>query len=564
MKLKMTFLSIILIVSLSQLQLVSIPKSIALPLHVSDDVDISKQDLSSIALEILLGLQNDAIQSQNQIKWSNIISSPPSGWIGPWSEYYYGYLWGTAGIADIFLKLYQVYGNQSFLYHAELAANFILEGGQPFPGGGSFWNKTENSQSQYIGMKYGNAGIASFFLHLYEQTGNGSHLAALNSALLPLEKEANYSSDSQMTHWGIAINDTRDCTDVIYGTAGIASVFLEAGLFFNNASWLNLAVTSGNWLENVSLIDSANETMSIPWSTQEPFNESFYTGLGSGNAGIGMFFLNLYRNTGDIKWLDNANRIGEWLLRNSIDGSWTDGGVGYATEVDEGDIITGMDGGAAGIGKFLLELYNDTSDLKYANGLIDVVNWLLTVAKAGDSGIKWPKATTGRDNDVYLTGYSYGAAGIGDFFGLAYEMFGCPRLKEAMLGAAAWLDSQRTYLDRFTAATGDIRYTNSLNQHGNHLSYYDGAAGIALFFANAARRFDSTAGHPDVIPCDVLSAIPTLTTTTTTGNSSVTTGNGTGGDNFQVEDILLPLLGMIGICGIIAIAVILTRRNVEV
>ncbi|MFW9996625.1 MAG: lanthionine synthetase LanC family protein [Candidatus Odinarchaeota archaeon] len=529
--------------------------------HVFDNDKISPLELDTIALEIILGLQNDAVYSQNQIKWPNIISSPPSEWYGPWSEYYYGYWWGAAGIGDIFLRFYQEFGNQSFLSQAELAANFIQEGGTPYPGGGLYWNKTDESILQYYGMKYGNAGIAKFFLHLYEQTGNATHLAALNSALLPLEMEAHNDTVSQTTYWGIAINDTRDCTGVTYGTAGIAGVFLEAGSSLNNASWITLATRSGRWLENISRIDEVNDTMAISWSTQEPFNETLYTGLGSGNAGIGMFFLDLYRETGDIRWIEDAKRIGNWLLLNMINGSWTYGGVGYSTETDEGDIITGMDGGAAGIGTFLLYLYNETSELKYANGVIEAAKWLLNHAIAAEIGIKWPKAITGRDNGVFLTGYSYGAAGIGDFFRLAYEMFGCSRFEEAMLGAVKWLDSQRTQLDRFVAATGNIRFTNSLNQRGNHLSYYDGAAGITLFFVNAAKSFNSTAVHQSVVSCENLPPLPIFTPT---DSSSQTTGTSHTEQSSLMEDLFLPFLGMLGISSIIAVIVVVTKKKVDI
>ncbi|MHA2203264.1 MAG: lanthionine synthetase LanC family protein [Candidatus Hodarchaeales archaeon] len=543
---KYHLISLVNFILLTSLQF-SLPQLLALNTDYSDIEVMSSRTMRDIAIETIIGLQQEAVQTQNQAKWPRIIDSPPTEWLGGWYQYYYGYWWGAAGIGDILLTFYSTFENQSLLSFAEQAANFIIDGAQQYTGGGLYWYPAEGLQTKYFGMKYGNAGIATFLLHLYEQTNNNTYLNYLNQTLKTLEKEAINDSHSKV-YWGIAINDTRDATDLIYGTAGIAGIFLEAGLSINKSQWIDYAIKSGKWLESISLNRSidGSETMAVPWSDTPPFNDTFYTGLGGGNAGIGKFFLNLYWGTGDKKWLEDSKKFGNYLLKEKINDSWINGGPSYATELDGYDPITGMDSGVAGIGHFFLELYKETLEIKYANGAIDIASWLISHASRTGSGIKWPKATTGIDMNVSLTGYSYGAAGIGDFFSQVYVMFGCPQVKEAMIGAAIWLDSQRTLMDRYPVATGETRLTSLLNQYGHHLSFYDGAAGIALFFLNAANRYDAITLYPNIISCG---QIPSFV------NSSDDSVN-------QIEGLIFSIFGLFFISMIIIIALIpLKKRN---
>ncbi|MHA1977348.1 MAG: lanthionine synthetase LanC family protein [Candidatus Hodarchaeales archaeon] len=467
--------------------------------------EMTQEDLYNIALEIALGLQNYNHTVNTQVKWPRIVDNPPEGWPSGYYNYYYGYNWGAAGIADTFLSLYNASSKAAFLSIAEKAANFIINGAQIRGEGGLYWYTVEGRITQYIGMKYGNAGIAKFFLHLYQQTYNNAYLHYLNQSLILLVNEA--TINSQMAYWGYSLNGTEGVSDVIYGTAGICDILLEAGTFLNNTNWVELAIKGGNWLENISKVESRDdiEIMTVPWSNFSPFNTTFFTGQGSGNAGIATFFLKLYKSTGNTRWLDNAKRIGNWILLEKNDGSWINGGVGYSTEIEDNSTITGIDSGSAGIGKFFLDLFAVTEETIYANGAFDAAGWLIRNVNSSGIGLKWSKVTSGNtDNETYLTGLSYGSAGIGYFFSLMYKFFGCSKFKQAILGVATWLNSLRTDLGIFPVATGNTRLTTALTQYGHHLSYYDGSAGIALFFLKAAENFNSTILYPDFFSCDQL------------------------------------------------------------
>ncbi|MHA2224932.1 MAG: lanthionine synthetase LanC family protein [Candidatus Hodarchaeales archaeon] len=509
-----------------------------------------EQDLREIAFDIALGLLEDAIINNDQVNWLRIIDSPPTDWMGRWLQNYYGYNWGTAGIADTLLKFYSSFNIQSFLSYTEKSANYLLEEAQNFTGGGLFWYTAEGLKTQYSGIKYGNAGIASFFLHLYEETSNETYLQALENAIKPFEIKAMEANMSELTHWGFTFSPGEAVSDIIYGTAGIAGVLLEAGLSLNRTSWINLASNSGKWLENISVMEPDTDTMAIPWSVPSFSDNDFYTGYSAGNAGVGSFFIKLYRGTGEMRWLDNAKKVGNWLISNKTDGTWINGGVSYTTDdLNENATITGIDSGAAGIGQFFLELFAETQDVKYAHAVFDAASWLISHANSSEEGVKWPKTTSGiDDNDSYFTGYSFGAAGIGSFFGQAYEVFGCSQFKTAMLGAARWLNSTRTERNRFPVATGNTRYIFNdpyQNQYGHHLSYYDGAAGIALFFLNAADAYSSTTLYPTIASCDQLPSF---------GQSSVPI------DDLS-EGILLAFLGFLSVSLIILIVILTSKKK---
>jgi lantibiotic modifying enzyme len=510
------------------------------------NTNMTDQELFDIALEIAVGLLNSNITVDSMIKWPRILDNKPPEWLGNYYIYYYGYNWGVAGIADTLLQFYTEFGDETFLIAAEKAA---FNGSQPYPGGGVYWYSAEERKTSYIGLKYGNVGCATFFLHLYKQTLNDTYLFYLNQSLLTLSKEA--KTDSQMSHWGFSINSTEGVSDMLYGTSGVSNIFLEAGLALNNPEWIKIAIRGGKWLENISTSEFTNndEYMAIPWSNFAPFNLSYYTGMASGNSGVGRYFISLFKGTSDNNWLENAKKVGNWLLQEKVNDTWINGGVGYATELPDplNHSITGVDSGVAGIGSFFLDLYNETREKKYAIGALDAANWLIKNINTSDTGIKWQKVTTGiEDNDTYLTGFGSGAAGIGDFFSRMFEFFGCQQFQEVTLGVGDWLNSVRSDKYIFPVAKGTTQLTVDLTQYGHHLSYYDGSAGIALYFLNAAKRYNSTSLYPGIISCELVSD---LYPTSKTEQSLF----------FHLEDLFYSFLAIISI-GIVILAVIISTR----
>ncbi|MFW9778329.1 MAG: lanthionine synthetase LanC family protein [Candidatus Heimdallarchaeota archaeon] len=524
----------------------------------------SPQELEQIAIEIANGLIGEAIGDSNFVKWPRIADGPPPGWLGSWNNFYYGYWWGTAGVADTLITLFDATQNQSYLKYAERAGNYLIQNAQNLSDNGIYWYGAEDYSTTYIGMKYGNAGIALFFLDLLKSTNNQTYYEPLRNSLLTLEAVAHNSSDND-TFWSYTLSGSEGVTDITYGVTGIANVFLEAGVTLNNTHWIDIAVSSGEWLTKLASKIGTDEQQewSIPWSDFAPFNTSFFTGYGGGNAGIGSFLLSLYRSTNDSKWLDAASFIGNWLLSKQINGTWLNGGPTYITELDPNSTryhtIAGIDSGVAGIGQFLLELYHTTADMKYAEGAIDAASWLIGHANNSDQGLKWAKTTAEPDYNTYFTGYSSGAAGIGSFFAETYSAFGCEKFKNAMLGAAEWLVSLRKDGYLFPVATGTTRHPFHLKQYGHHLGYHSGAAGVALYFLKVAESLQATPKYPEIINCSALPEFGEMLPQIYIDNqSSETTVNGQIDND---EQLLLSLLGFASVSMLLLIPILALRRK---
>ncbi|MFW9854853.1 MAG: lanthionine synthetase LanC family protein [Candidatus Thorarchaeota archaeon] len=543
--------------------------SMAMQLRVSTNVphyivNIAPQELEQIANEIANGILREAIEDDNFAKWPRITDGPPPGWLGSWNNFYYGYWWGTAGVADTLITLFDATQNQTYLNYAEKAGNYLMQNAQDHPDGGIYWYGAEDYNTTYIGMKYGNAGIALFFLDLLKSTNNQTYYEPLENSLLTLEAVAHNSSEND-TFWSYTLGGSEGVTDITYGVAGIANVFLEAGVSLNNTHWIDIAISSGEWLTKLAskIHTDGQQEWSIPWSDFAPFNTSFFTGYGGGNAGIGSFLLSLYSSTNDSQWLDAAIFIGNWLLSKRTNGTWLNGGPTYITELDPNSTrhhtIAGIDSGVAGIGQFLLDLYLNTANMRYAEGVFDAASWLIGHANKSDQGLKWAKTTAEPDSNAYFTGYSSGAAGIGSFFAEIYSAFGCEKFKTAMLGAAEWLASLRKDAYLFPAATGTTRHPFHLKQYGHHLGYHSGAAGVALYFLKAAEGLQSTPKYPEVINCSSLPEFGGLLPQTYINNqSSETTVNGQIND---IEQLIVSLLGLVTVSMVLLIPVLALRRK---
>jgi lantibiotic modifying enzyme len=507
-------------------------------------------DQAILSIDTLISFANS---SQTTAKWPRIVGSPPENWTGAWPQYYYGYHWGSAGIGDVLLDFYSITQNATYLEFAEKAARYLLLEAENISSDTIYWNTSEDLTSNYIGFKYGNVGIGTFLLHLYQHTQNTTYLDWVKSTIKTLEQEA--ITESNMSYWGISIGDTLGTTGLTYGAAGVISLFLEAASTINESysKWLDYAIQGTRWIENISISNtsSVKGQLTAPWS---PDIKVHLTGLGSGNSGIGTTYLRFYQATKDSEWLEKAIQIANWLVYTQENGAWVEGGIGYVTELDGRFPITGMDGGAAGVITFLLDLYYVTQALEYAAAAEKALNWLVQHAIKENGGYKWPKVIGGKDQNVYLSGWSYGTAGIGETFSLAYETFGCPQFRDYSLGAAQMLASQRNQEGLFTVAEGEIRLTTFLTQYGYHLSYFEGLAGIARFFLNAAQRYDNPPVFPDVISCD--SSFSLTSDTTSTQGTETEHENGQG-----VPDIPLSLLALIFPIAVILFIVYSLRTN---
>ncbi len=124
--------------------------------------------------------------------------------------------------------------------------------------------------------------------------------------------------------------------------AEIGRALLELALYTNNQTLLDAAVEVGKWLETVHIQFGSF----YAWNGDPSYTDAIVPGFVLGTARTGLFFLKLFRATGDFDFLvdalDAASFLGDpyegcWSLIDSVGLAWAphDNGVAEAAEVGE-------------------------------------------------------------------------------------------------------------------------------------------------------------------------------------------------------------------------------------
>ncbi|MHA1267347.1 MAG: lanthionine synthetase LanC family protein [Candidatus Helarchaeota archaeon] len=120
----------------------------------------------------------------------------------------------------------------------------------------------------------------------------------------------------------------------------------------------------------------------------------------------------------DYDPLDVSIKTGNWLLSQALydlEGyKWPE-----YQNYKENRNYTGMNSGSCGIGYFLLELFQQTENSTYLQYAKNAANWLISNGIEETGGIKWEQM---ENNSNYFTGWSHGAAGIGNYFVKLYHI----------------------------------------------------------------------------------------------------------------------------------------------
>ncbi len=236
---------------------------------------------------------------------------------------------GAAGWGLASLYFHRRTGDGSFMKQALRAASCVAATLQTDSGGLYYRNMTGDV---YHSLAYGAAGIALFFLRLFQATGEAEHLAIAKKLL---EYEIQHGVDEK---GALKWPRSRKRTDVYSpywatGNAGVSLALLRFYQALGEDRYLALARRSARYLEG---------------------KFSIAPGFFSGMAGIGSFFLEIHRCTGETAYLDEAFRFAR---RTRL----------YRIEEPEGVAFPGEDllrichdfaTGSAGIGFFYQQLLN--------------------------------------------------------------------------------------------------------------------------------------------------------------------------------------------------------------
>jgi lantibiotic modifying enzyme len=189
-----------------------------------------------------------------------------------------------------------------------------------------------------------------------------------------------------------------------HGTAGIAYFLAELYKETKKREFLDAALSGARYL--LSIANTEGDSCLV--FHDEPDNKGlYYLGWCHGPVGTARLFFLLAGVTGDRSWLDWVRRSANGLLRSGIPEQETPGFWNNA----------GICCGLAGVGEFFLDLYREWGDVSYLDFSKRVASRLLAKATVDDGRMSWLQAEH-RTRPDYLfaqTGYMQGAAGIGTF-----------------------------------------------------------------------------------------------------------------------------------------------------
>ena len=365
-------------------------------------------------------LINEAISVGDGYKWPDSVGSTFYN-----TDLYYG----SPGIISLFSELYDVTADEEYIQYAVGGAQWLIDRAIP-EAGGYKWPQREGESLYYTGLYVGSAGTGSAFLNLYVTISNNTYLEYARGAADWLLSVAIFENQDECK-WPSSQYASDYCTDIIYGASGIGLFLLRMYDMTTNSEYLDYARYAGNWLVNQA--KPAGNGYKWEVSNYCPY---IYTGFSHGAAGIGYFLAELFEFTNESQYLEYSVGAGQWLIDIAVPEA---GGCKWWPK--EGDIpsyATGWCHGPAGTCLLFMKLYEITSDNNYSTYAEMGSNWLISLAISSGGGYKWPHYQGYPNYDITIC---HGAAGIGDFLLGMFELTDEQIYYDYAKGAAEWLKS---------------------------------------------------------------------------------------------------------------------------
>lgn len=186
------------------------------------------------------------------------------------------------------------------------------------------------------------------------------------------------------------------------GIAGISYFLATLYTKTHDKLFLDTARSGAKYLLAIARTDG--DVCLLPYD--QPDNpDLYYLGWDHGPAGTARLFYRLYEATGDDTWMAQVRESANGILISGIPDKRTPGfwnNVGQAS-------------GSAGVAQFFLDLYGETKDPKYVEFAKKMTDDLVARATRDDRGTRWVQAENRGDPNTLVaqTGYMQGAAGIG-------------------------------------------------------------------------------------------------------------------------------------------------------
>ncbi len=309
---------------------------------------------------------------------------------------------GLAGMAYALDVTADVTGSAVHAAAARTCIDRIVETARPV-GDGVAWYDDEpaNASSDVVS---GASGIGFELLHFGRRH---DHAAAVSTALGAARHLATLGQPAPGgLKWAMMPSFERFMPNFSHGTAGIATFLARASHVSGDAVPLAAAVQGARYLETAAVCDEGGCRV----FHHEPEGEDlFYLSWCHGPAGTARLFYQLAEATGDDEWLGWMGRGARGIRSFGVPETRSDG---YWNNISQccGD---------AGVGEYFLALYRmtgDTGHLDYARRIADYVQGRSDAEGAASQN--WTQAEH-RVRPALLeaqTGWMQGAAGVGAFF----------------------------------------------------------------------------------------------------------------------------------------------------
>lgn len=325
---------------------------------------------------------------------------------------------------------------------------------------------TQPESAAQHSLYHGGAGIALFYLELFQATGERDHLDTATAAGNALLHE---------------LADTDFLTIGMYsGWPGYVFVLNEIAKASGDPKFRQGAISALDNMMNQSEPLGAG----IGWIEPMPFSDiTGLTGdrevldLSIGAAGAGVVLLYAHRQGLHSQALGWARQVADRLLEMAVD---SDSGLNWLMMADMPFPFTAPNfaHGAAGVGYFLADLYRDTEDEAYLEAALKAATYVRSnEVESGDGCLV---THTNENPSLFYLGVCHGPAGTGRLMYLLHEI----------TEDSEWLDWVHLNM-RGLLATGapEVRTDGLWNNYGQCC----GDAGIgdyALFLYRATKRLE--------------------------------------------------------------------------
>ena len=305
-----------------------------------------------------------------------------------------GFYEGRSGAAFALEEAFRASGDNKYRQGFLDALDGIKARAVP-AGKGVAWSATTDIIS-------GGAGTGLFLIYAFHETGDRAWLDLAGRAgerLVELGLPENGG-----LKWAMDPGFPRLMPNFSHGTAGIAYFLAALYQETKGRTFLDASLAGAKYLLSIAKTEGASCLI----FHDEPDNkELYYLGWCHGPVGTARLFYLLSAATGDTTWLDWVRSSANGLLRSGIPEQETPGFWNNA----------GICCGLAGVGEFFLDLYRALGDASYLEFSKHVASRLLAKATVEEGRMFWVQAEH-RTRPDYLfaqTGYMQGAAGIGSF-----------------------------------------------------------------------------------------------------------------------------------------------------